>query len=126
MSAAVLAEHITSLVPADWHVVGVERDIDEPAGVNVIIKLSDIERLAEAPRSGRYRAVWTITVVQPHADPEQADPAVYDACLALVDALDSGPGWLTWRTARKVLEAGRYAFDITVETITKRRENPDA
>lgn len=126
MSAhGLLADTLRPLVPASWRIVGVERNLDElEAGtVSVVIKLDSIRRIPEAPNTGRYRAGWTITVVQPHADPELADPAVYDACLALVAALD-GIEWIAWTSAQKALEGGRFAFDITVETITKREETP--
>ena len=127
MSAhGLLASTIKPLVPADWRIVGVERTLDElEAGVvSVVIKLDSIRRMPEAPNSGCYRAGWTVTVVQPHADPELADPAIFDACLELVAALDGIP-WLAWTTAQKALEAGRFAFDITVETITTREDNPE-
>lgn len=122
MSAhALLADTLRPLVPADWRIVDVERAVDELDAVTVVIKLDTITRPREAPNSGRYMVGWTVTVMQPHADPDRADPAVYDACLELVAALD-GITWLTWTTAQKVLAGDRYAFDITVETITTPRE----
>jgi hypothetical protein len=119
-----LADALKPLVPAAWRIVGVERDLDElEAGVvTVVIKLESIARIDAAPNTGRYWAGWTVTVVQPNADPELADPAIYDACLELVAALDE-LDWLRWTRAQKVLEAGRYAFDITLETITTPRED---
>lgn len=125
---ALIADTLRPLVPASWRIVGVERDLDEleAGAVSVVIKLDSISRLPEAPRSGRYLVGWTITVVQPHVDPEQADPAVYDACLQLVAELDGLGSWLRWTTAQKALEAGRYAFDITVESITREETETDA
>ena len=121
-----IAAALKPLVPASWRIIGVERDLDElEAGVvSVVIKLDSIRRIPEAPNSGRYRAGWTVTVVQPNADPERADPAIFDACLELVAALD-GITWLAWTTAQKTLESGRFAFDITVETITTREDIPE-
>lgn len=114
---------IRELVPAAWRVVGVERDLDELERVTVQLKLSDVRRVPEAPRSGTYWAGWTVTIATPHVDPETADPGVFDALLELVAALDGIP-WLKWSTAEKVLVSGRYGFDITVDTLTTRDGDP--
>lgn len=120
-----LALTLRDVVPADWVVVGVERDIDEPDAVHVTIKLDDVRRLPQAPSSGRYLVGWTVTIVTPHVDPELADPAVFDALIDLTIALDEFE-WLTWSEARKVVSAGRYAYDITLQTITEDPEGEAA
>lgn len=112
-----LAEAITARVPAGWRVIDHERELDELDAITVQIKLDTVTRLP-ASGPGVYLVGWTVTVVTPWSDPGRADPAVYDALLELVAGLDDLE-WIRWTQAQKVLDAGRYAFDITLESLTK-------
>jgi hypothetical protein len=118
-----LADAIKDVVPADWRVIDHERNLDEPDAITVQIKLDEVRRLPQAPQSGIYSVMWTVTVLTPWADPARADPDVFDALLELVAGLERYP-WMRWARARKVLEAQRYAFDIELETMTT--DNPAA
>jgi hypothetical protein len=114
-SHALLAGVIRERVPASWRVIEHERPLDDIDAVTVQIKLDEVRRATEWG-AGAYWVAWTVTVIPPHLDPDRADPAVFDALLELVAALDDVE-WLRWTRAQKVLEADRYAFDITVDTI---------
>lgn len=117
---AQLAEAVRAGVPETWRIVGYERDTDEADAetpVTVTLKLDTVRKVPEAPGSGRYLVAWTVTVATAHADPELADPAVYDALVTLCDHLDAVP-WLRWTEGQKVLAGGRYAFDLAIETMT--------
>jgi hypothetical protein len=116
-----LATTLRELVPAAWRIVPVERNVDELDATTVVIKLDSVRRIPEAPKSGRYFATWTVTVATPHIDPTLGDPDIFDSLLALLDALEL-VDWLEWTAAQKVVESSRYAFDITLDTITKREE----
>jgi hypothetical protein len=116
-----LADALRPLIPAAWHFVGYEDSIDDPDRVTVIVKLSSVQRFPAAPE-GAYRAEWVVTIIDPHTDPAKADPFLFDALIDFLDDLDTAPDleWLGWTSAEKVLDSGRFAFDITIHTITRK------
>lgn len=116
---ATLSTAIKPLLPTGWKLVGYEDTIDEPDTTTVVLKLRSVQRLPAAPR-GAYLTEWVVTVISSHSDPEKADPGLFDGLINFLDDLDTADGldWLGWTTAQKVIDSGRLAYDITIQTTT--------
>lgn len=87
-------------------------------GITVVLKHSQMERLAEAPQ-GSLRNTVVLTVVDPHEDQTAAENALDDSVLELVTAIDTLPK-INWTNAEKVLVDPYLGWDITLTVITEK------
>jgi hypothetical protein len=118
-----VTDQLKPLLPRGWDLIPYTRVVDAITVPTVMVKLQTITRLPEAPMSSHITA-YTVTIVNPAADPGEADASLDDDISELLHALDeirneAGLPTLRWTRAERVAFSDTYlAFDITVEVIT--------
>lgn len=116
-----LKEQLGPLLPSGWVIIPNQRMPETIDRITVIIKHSEMERLAEAP-IGNLRHRVILTIADPHEDDVKAENALDDSVLELVTALD-GLAQISWSTARKVAVQDPYiGWDIELSVITKKED----
>jgi hypothetical protein len=114
-----LAAQLTTLLPGTWKLIPNQRMPETIDKTTVVVKLTTIEPLAEAP-AGTLSNGAVITVADPHQDDVTAENALDDAVLELCTAIDAVPG-MTWTKAEKVLVGQSYlGWDITASILSKK------
>lgn len=116
-----LAEQLEQLLPG-IKIIPNSRNVDSLGTTPAVqISLQTITPLPEAP-AGANLATFTVTIVTPHTDPEQAEDDLDDLVGDLLTALDKLEV-LDWSEARKVLWDDRHlAYDVTVTAVTEPNE----
>ena len=110
---------LVPLLPRTWRVVPVERNIDPPDRVTIVLKQGEIERAPTAPL-GKYAISYVVTVVSPAQTIDRAEIELDDAVLETFNILTGVP-WINPSKATKVLFQGQYlAYDIACSIETKK------
>lgn len=113
-----LVEHLMPLLPATWVVVPYSRNLDSPSRPTLMVHATTIRRAPAAPQ-GALETEYTLTVIEPQADPTRAQGALDDELLQLITALEAIP-YLMWDSAEPVLFQEFYAWDIKTTVITRK------
>lgn len=120
MSArAALAAALRELVPADWQIVAVDRNLDESRRIVLLVSQRIIEPAPNA--QGSHKATFRVYVIDPHVDPEAAEDALDDAVDELLFLLDAVE-FVRWTRAEKVIYQDRRAYQIDLEAFTERKD----
>jgi len=125
-----VSDQLKPLLPRGWELVPYTRVLDAIEKPTVMVRLNSISRLPEAPMAAHITE-YVVTIVNPAADPGQADAALDDDIADLLHALDQtrnehGLPVLRWTRAERVIYAETYlAFDISVEVITNATPNEE-
>lgn len=112
---------IKAVLPDGWQFLAYEAPNEgAPDTTSVTLKIRGVNRLPAAP-IGSLLIDWVLTITTEYPDREVADPELFNDLLEFLAALDEIEPWLAWTTAEKALnEAGRLAYDITLQTQTKK------
>lgn len=113
-----LRTQLGPLLPADWRLIPYQRQPQTIDTTTVIVSSLASDPIG-ACASGANPVCFTITVVAPHKDTEQAEDALDVAVLELcaqLDALDT----VQWTTARKVTAGEFLGWDIETTIRTDR------
>lgn len=114
-----LKAELTPLLPTGWKFIPNQRMPETISKTTVVLKHTQMERLAEAPL-GQLRNTVILTVADPHQDQIRAENALDDSVLELVSAIDTLVP-INWTAAQKVLVNDTYlGWDITLTVITNK------
>jgi hypothetical protein len=116
-----LALALKPLVPKNWVIKDGMGTMDEVGKTIVKIKQLTIERLPAAPL-GKHLIGFVITISAPNANTQAAEDKLDDQVDDLIHALDGLR--YEWKTATKVIDENRLAYDITMNMISTKKETP--
>lgn len=118
-----VVDNLRPHLPAEWDLRERGSRLDNISSVTVVVQLESINRLAQAPL--RVHIVgFTVCIVVPDDDPDDAIDSVEAGVVALLHALDQTKGndgqpILRWTGANRTTFQDRYrSMDVAVEVLT--------
>lgn len=110
-----LAALLKPILPRTWYIRDSMGTTDDVNRTIVKLKQMTIERLPQAPQ-GKHLIGFVVTISAPNANTQAAEDKLDDQVNALIHAVDSLG--IEWKTATKVIDENRLAYDITLNLIS--------
>ena len=111
---AIVTKALKPLLPKKW-VVKDHNDLpDEIIAPTVVLSFQSYSRTSVSPRAART-ATFILTILTPKTIPGEADDALDEIVIDLLNAIDKKADiGLLWTTAERGVASGRPGFDITL------------